>query len=358
VIHTVVANYSARFAATSNNLGRVGVLLKSAWRTLLPWAVGGALLVALASGLIADFLHIPTPVPVIVLGFSLLPAVLLPVALGGLQGLQRFGRYGWGQISGAVLRLSLGIGFILLGWGVTGALLGGVLAGLVAFALGWWWLRDVRSAPPLPEVERSEQPSLSNELSRFSVIVILSMLGFMVLMNIDTIAIKNQFQPLEAGLYSAVATIGRVVLYIPAAVVTFMFPRVAEQHAQGYPTVPIARRALLVTVGLCVLGVLFFSIRPDLIMRTLFGQQFLGEAALLVPYSIAMLLLAMVNVWMLYFIAIQETRFTFFLLVGAFLLLAALFVLPLSLRGVIWVMAFCNGGLVLGGEWLLRRRSD
>ncbi len=115
VIHTVVANYSARFAATSSNLGRVGALLKSAWRTLLPWAIGGALLIALGSGLIAGFLHIPSPVPVIVLGFSLLPAVLLPVALGGLQGLQRFGRYGWGQISGAVLRLSLGIGFILLG---------------------------------------------------------------------------------------------------------------------------------------------------------------------------------------------------------------------------------------------------
>ena len=257
------------------------------------------------------------------------------------------------------LRLFLGVGFILLGWGVSGALLvGSVLAGLGAFLLGWWWLRDVHSGSSATEAKRLDEPSLRDELSRFSVIVVLSMLGFMVLMNIDTIAIKSRFLPLEAGLYSAMATIGRVVFYISAAVVTFMFPRVAGQHAQGLPTITIARRALLVTFVLCVLGVLFFSIRPDLIMRVLFGQHFLGEAALLVPYSIAMLLLALVNVWMLYFLAVQETRYTVFLLTGAFTLLVLLFALPISLRGVIWAMTICFGALVLGGEWLLRRKSD
>ncbi|MCJ7661715.1 MAG: hypothetical protein MUO67_21420, partial [Anaerolineales bacterium] len=318
----------------------------------------GALLIALGSSLIAGFLHIPSPVPVIILGFSLLPAVLLPVALGGLQGLQRFGRYGWGQISATVLRLFAGIGFVLLGWGVTGALAGGVLAGLGAFLLGWWWLRDVHSGSTTTEVERPEQPSLGNELSHFSAIVILSMVSFMVLIYIDTIAVRSRFLPLEAGLYSAVATIGRIVLYIPTAVVALMFPRVAGQHAQGRPTTALARHALLVTAGLCGLGVLAFLARPNLIMRLLFGQQFLGEAALLAPYSVAMLLLALVNVWMLYFLAVQETRYTVFLLTGAVLLLVVLFTASLSLTGMVWVLIACNGSLVLAGGWVLWRRND
>ncbi|MCK4726970.1 MAG: oligosaccharide flippase family protein, partial [Anaerolineales bacterium] len=305
VIQTLVANYSARYAATSSSLGRLGAVLNSTWRLLLPGAFGGALIIALVSGPIAGFLQIPSTLPVILLGFSFLPIVLFPVVLGALQGLQRFGRYGWGQITAASLRLSLGVGFILLGWGVSGALLGGVLAGIGAFLLGWWWLRDVHTGSTNPEFERSEDPGVGIEVSRFSAIVVLSLLAFMVLMNIDTIAVKSRFLPLEAGLYSAVATIGRVVLYVSTAVVTLMFPRVAGEHAQGNPTSKFAWRALLVTVGLSCIGLLIFSLRPELIMRLLFGQQFLGEAALLVPYSIAMLFLAVVNVWMLYFLAVQ-----------------------------------------------------
>ncbi len=358
VIQTIVANYAARFAATSNSFGRLGAWLVSVRQMLLPWAIGVVVIIALASTPIADFLHIPSPTPVILLSFSLLPIVLFPVVLGALQGLRRFGRYGWAQISAAVLRLSLGVGFILLGWGVSGALLGGVLAGIGAFLLGWWWLRDVHSGASGHGFERSEEPRMGIEVSRFSAIVALSMLGFMVLMNIDTIAVKSRFLPLEAGLYSAVATIGRVVLYIPTAVMTFMFPRVAGEHAQGHPTVKLVKRALLVTVGLSLIGVLIFSISPGSIMDLLFGQQFLGEAVLLVPYSVAMLLLAVVNVLMFYFLAVEEKRYTLFLLSGAVLLIAVVFTMPLSLSGMVWAMTLCNGGLVMVGGGLLWRRND
>ncbi len=357
VIQTIVANYSARIAATSSNLGKLGALLISTWRLLLPWAVGGALMIALISGLIAGFLQIPSRLPVILVGFSLIPIVLFPVVLGTLQGLQRFGRYGWGQITAAVLRLILGVGFILIGWGVSGALLGGVLAGFGAFLLGWWWLRDIHSGSTINEFVRSEKPEMGPGISRFSVIVILSMLGFMVLMNIDTIAVKSRFLPIEAGLYSAVATIGRVVLYVPTAVLTLMFPRVAGEHAQGHSTSRLAWRALLVTISLSCIGLLIFSIRPELIMGLLFGQQFLGEAALLVPYGIAMLLLAVVNVWMLYFLAVQEKLYTVFLLAGAISIILVLFTLQLSFTGVVWALTFCNGGLALAGGLLLWRRS-
>ena len=358
VIQTIVADYSARYAATSSHLGKLGAMLISTWRLLLPWAFGGALIIVLISGVIAGFLKIPSRLPVILLGFSLIPIVLFPVVAGALQGLQRFGRYGWGQITAALLRFVLGVGFILLGWGVPGALLGGMLAGLGAFLLGWWWLRDVHSGSTIIEIVRSEKPVVRPEVSRFSVIVILSMLGFMVLMNIDTIAVKSRFPPIEAGLYSAVATIGRVVLYVPTAVVTLMFPRVAGEHAKGNPTTKLAWRALLVTVALSCFGVLIFSLRPELVMRLLFGPHFLGEAALLFPYSIAMLLLALVNVWMLYFLAVQEKIYTMFLMVCAVLIIVVLFTLQLSLTGVVWALIICNCGLVLAGGWLLWRRND
>lgn len=356
VIHTIVANYCARFAATSSSFRQVNTLLRSALRSLLPLGVAGVILIAIFSGLIATFLHIPSFVPVVVVGFSLLPTVLLPVSLGGLQGLQRFGRYGSAQIASGGLRLILGIGLVLLGWGVAGALAGGILAGLGAFMLGWWWLQDVVTGPRNQEAEKPGKSILRKELSSFSANVILAVLSFMVLTYIDTIVVKNRFAPLEAGLYSATATIGRVVLYAPMAVVTFMFPRIAGEHAQGNSTARPVRLAMLVTAGLCSLGVLIFSIRPELVMGLLFGQQFLGEAALLVPYTIAMLLLALVNVWMYYFLAVQESRYTLFMLVAAVLVIIVLFSLPLSLRGVVWTLAICAAVLVLAGEGLLRFR--
>jgi O-antigen/teichoic acid export membrane protein len=317
--------------------------------------MGAALVIALLSGLIADFLHIPSAVPVIITGGSLLPIVLIPVVMGALQGLQRFGRFGWGQITAAFLRLGLGVGFILFGWGVSGALLGSLLAGLGAFLLGWWWLRDLRVRSESPGIQEEDYSGLGAGVSRFTLIVAFSLLAFMILTYIDTVAVKSRFLPLEAGLYSAVATIGRVVLYASTAVVTIMFPKVTGEHARGRPTARLACRALLLTTGLSAAGLLIFSMRPEFIMQLLFGPQFTAEAGLLVPYSIAMLLLAAVDVWMLYFLAVQEIRYTIFLLAGSFLLVAVLFAMPLSLTGVVWAMMFCNAALVLAGGLLLWR---
>jgi O-antigen/teichoic acid export membrane protein len=93
-------------------------------------------------------------------------------------------------------------------------------------------------------------------------------------------------------------------------------------------------------------------------MQWLFGSQFLGEAALLGQYSLAMLLLALVNVWAQYFIAVQETRYAWLLLGASVIQLAVLFLVPLSLNGVVWWLIVCNAGLVLAGEWLLRYRKS
>jgi O-antigen/teichoic acid export membrane protein len=269
-----------------------------------------------------------------------------------LQGLQRFGPLGGGQIATAALRLGIGVGLILLGGGVSGALAGSVLAGLGAFGLGCWWLRDVYRAADTTAAGRYSP----NALFRFSLNVVLSTLGLLLLMNGDLLAVKSRFPPLEAGLYSAVVTLGRIVLFIPGAVVALMFPKVAGRYASGQPTAGLAWRSLLAVIGLCGCAALILLAGPRLIVQWLYGPQFLGQAALLGRYGVAMLLLALVNVWAQYFMAIQEARYAWLLVGMSVLQAVALFCAPLSLTGVIWCLTGCNGLLVLAGAWLLRNQ--
>ncbi len=195
----------------------------------------------LAARPVAAFFHLSSSLPVIVLAFSLFTALALDVVLGFQQGFQRFRDLGLtGYLTSQGLKLVFGVAFVLVGWDLTGAV-GALLASTtVATLLGLALVRKqvlkgVRST-------ESYRPRLGPILLPTLILALfLSMPA-----SVDVMLVTHFFGGKEAGLYNSVATVGKVVIFLPMAVSFILLPRVTESHALGGDT----RNTLLRSLGI------------------------------------------------------------------------------------------------------------
>lgn len=353
VIQTVVTNYVARLRSTEA-VAEIGALLTYLLKRLLPWGIGSAVALSLLSWPLATFLQLPSVVPVVVMSLFLVPMAVLPAVNGVQRGLQRFGALGCTQISVAVFRLVVAVGLINLGLGASGAVSSFPISSTGAFVLGMLLLSDVLR-------QRGPAVSLKMErLAEYSFHAALAMICFTILTNIDVILVKSRFTPTESGLYSAVATLGKITLWLPGAVVMLLFPKAAEQHARGKSTVGLLRKSMLIVCLLCGATTTTFFVFSSLIMRVCFGVQYATNASLLGFYGLAMTIYSLVNVWLNYFLAMREKRYSYVLLFGAGLLLVSLALFGSTLSHIVTILIGDALMLCWGGELLLllRRRSS
>jgi O-antigen/teichoic acid export membrane protein len=344
VVQTVVTNYVARLRSRGA-MSEVGTLTAYLLRRLLPWGIGGALVLSLVSKPLAAFLQMPSLWPVVVIGTFLIPTAVLPAVNGVLRGLQRFGALGGTQISAAVFRLTAAVGLIGLGLGATGAVASLPFAGLGAFALGMFFLSDV-----LRQRREGAAPELSG-LFEYSFHAALATICFAVLTHSDVIMVKSRFPPTDAGLYSAVTTLGKTVFWLSGAVVMLLLPKATELHARGRSVVGLVRKSLLSVILLCGGVTTVFFLFPSLIVGTFFGEQYLANASLLGLYGLAMTFYSLANVWLFYFLAVQEKRYSYVLLAGAILQVVLLTILPLNLTTVVGVLLGVGVCLFVTGIW-------
>lgn len=175
------------------------------------------LIIFLGSGPLASFLKISPRGLIILLGALLFFAMVIPVPWGGLQGLQKFGSLTLNLIINGVLKLLLGICFIVLGLGVLGAVSAIVLSYGATIFLSLLMLKmSLPKVGPWVDGDRNSQnsnPSYVSEMYRYFLPTGITLLCFMVLTNIDLILVKHFFKPIEAGYYSIAQMVGKIILF-------------------------------------------------------------------------------------------------------------------------------------------------
>lgn len=348
-IQAIVANNVARMAVRSD-LSSVGDFLVHAIRRTLPWGGCCAIALIILSNPIATSLQISSTLSIVVISSQLIPISILPVAMGGLRGLQRFGQFGGTQIIMGLLRLLTAVGLITGGLGITGAIASLPVSSLGAFIVGTFFLRDV-----LSQRESNSRPRIRGTVSH-SVLTVVALGCFAVLTNSDVIFAKMSFSPEEAGFYSAVATIGKTILWISGALVTLLLPRAAVQHAREERNSTVLIRSLMSVTLLCGGASIFLFIFKVSIMRTFFGEQYLSQAQLLGTYGAAMVIYSFVNVWLFYYLAVHDDRYPYLLLLVTTIFLVSLLLYGDSMQKAIFLMVL--SGLILclagGGLYLAR----
>jgi len=294
-------------------------------------AVSGKLLAALkisSSGATAS-----------VLTFLIALSWLLPVFLGGVQGLERFGWFS--AIAVATGALKLGCAFILLrpGSEMEGALASLLIATIVETLLCLFVLRDVVTfrEPPVQIPFR--------KILAYLLPVAVGSFCFILMVSMDMVMVKLFFSPEDAGFYSLAQMLGKIFLFLPTAISMVMLPKTSGLHAtQGETTAPM-KKSLLCAAFLCTLAVVVYNIFPEFALRLFTGKSFAQSVLLGRAFSLTMTFFSFVFILITYFLSIEDMRFLVYVICAALLQFAGIYFFHASLIQVQAVM--CSTAVVL-----------
>jgi O-antigen/teichoic acid export membrane protein len=234
-------------------------LMKRAWGI----GLGLGAFMLLTNSVLTSYLRLSSSWIIIVLAVGLTIYVPLGVKRGGLQGTCRFRGLSWNMAAEAIVKFVGAIVLIELGFGVLGAV--AAISGSVIFAFllpdNAKELRGPRSVP--------DQPAPVGEARQ----AIVFFVGQVIISNIDILMVKHFFRPDEAGLYAAIALVGRLLYFGAWSIVSAMFPVSAESKMEKPVTTLLAFPLLMVT-GMSALFVLLLATFPTLVFQSLFGSHF------------------------------------------------------------------------------------
>jgi O-antigen/teichoic acid export membrane protein len=301
----IIATVAARYASSLSTKGddtQLNDFIRRLTGILLIAGIVTTAVFIVVSGSVASFFHLDSSQEVVIISFVFITVFAAPLNQGVLQGLQFFGWYSVITLLAAFLRLILAIGFIFAGLGVNGAILGIVLSATLTYFASFLPLRKILKGP------RTQAGSLRS-LWLYSIFAAIAATGIVALYSIDTVLARHFLNASQAGLYAALATVGRIVLFITNSIAIIMFPRVVALHEKGEPHAHIVVQAVLGVLGLGFVVEAVFYLAPSLITKVLFGSAFDTIAALLPLYGVAMLLLAFAQILAMYFLAIGNRIF-------------------------------------------------
>lgn len=233
-------------------------LMKRAWVI----GIGLGIFMLLANSILTAYLRLSSPWIIILLAVGLTIYVPLGVKRGGLQGTCRFRGLSWNMASEAIIKFLGAIILIELGYGVLGAV--AAISGSVIFAF------------LLPDSARElrgravDRPSAPVGEARQAIVFFV---GQVIISNIDILMVKHFFRPEDAGLYAAIALVGRLLYFACWSVVSAMFPVSAEKTEEKASGALLAIPLVLVT-AMSVVFVLLLAAFPRLVFQSLFGAHF------------------------------------------------------------------------------------
>lgn len=283
--------------------------------------VGLLLMVAslFAGSAMERFFHFDSSWPFVWVMLAVVVSIPLMFRNAYLRGRQAFGAVSALGIIAAGVDLVLAMVFVLFGWKTSGVIVALVLAQGLTFLYAAWLARQRGFSGSqrgtlfkLPDM-RVVAPEL-----RYAVVVLVSSLTITGLYSIDTIVVKHWFDAHTAGLYAGIATVARIIFFVTASVAQVLLPSVrmgqsAEHNRQ------VLFKSLVLLLGIGGSALLVFTLVPQMVVEMLMGQRFLPYAELLPRLSLVIFCISIINLFVLYHLALRRYMVMVIALCGAVL---------------------------------------
>jgi O-antigen/teichoic acid export membrane protein len=272
---------SAKLVAQQNSPEEMAAVYRGFHKSA--WACGLLIGLALLSfqHSISTYLNLPDPALVALLAIGAAFYVPLGSRRGYVQGTYRFRKLASNLVLEGAVRLGGSFLLVYTGFGVRGVIAANATAIAVAYFAAIPRLAD-RILNPLRVLFALRETGQA--LVFFS--------GQVLINNCDIVLVKHFFPAQIAGLYAAVAMVGRVIFAFSSSVVNTTFPLVAGTRDEERKDLRVIATSLLLVFGSGSLLAFGLCITPAWIWTSLFGPgfQIAGEhnlPALLALYALA-----------------------------------------------------------------------
>ena len=299
ILVVVLARYTATLAARGAE-GISSLLTRTIRLVAIPCLVA-ILFTTLLARPLANFEHLGSTIPILILGISIALIWQVAIPRGILQGLQRFTALSLNLSLELVVRTAAVVALLAANYAVSGAM-AAVLLGLVfAFALGLITLRD--------HLRSSKARVHLRVMAGFSLTAAAGIIGVQILYNQDVILAEHYLSSHAGGIYGGLNKIGTILYFLTLSVSQVLFPRVVEAVAkEEHPG-----RILLYSAGLLTLlgagALLVFGVVPGLVVKVLFGPAFLDAVPYVFPVGVIGLALSLNNLLVQFFMAVHDRVF-------------------------------------------------
>ena len=291
-----VAKFSAQYDDTKKDM----IVSKMLGYAL--WIGGGVgLLVVVAAPKLQEFFNTQNALMFQLFGLGIPVYFLMSINRGHFQGLEQFTKLSFSYQSEMWGRLLITLVALVLIPAQHGVLV--VVGILVSLFLGLFPFKSLKV-----DFFGSQDldPKITKQIRNFIAITAFYELTQILINNSDILLVKRYFEPEQAGLYAALALIGRVVYFVAWMFVMLLLPQVVKAKKQGDRTAPMLSKYVGYITILSIFIVVCCLLFPETIISILFGEQYVSMAGLLWQYALATSLFAIANIFTYYFLSQDE----------------------------------------------------
>ena len=254
--------------------------------------------------IIAEYLRISNIWSVVIAGLFFTFSMVGFVYKSILQGLLRFGQFISATIGETAIKLLLGVFLVYIGFGSFGAL-GAILLGAV---VGLIWTRSYVGDFLKVNKEKIVKREYLKELLLFSIPVTIYTIAQTSLFSADLILVKHFFPDFEAGIYAALSSLGKIILFGAGPVVFVMFPMISQKSASNEKYFKIFLLSLGFTVFVCTFALTLFYFFPGHIIKFSVGSSYLKASSILFLFGVFMSIISLSNLLVNLQLSIKRTR--------------------------------------------------
>lgn len=124
----------------------------------------------------------------------------------------------------------------------------------------------------------------------------------------DILLVKHSFTPLEAGYYTSLSFIGRMIYFVTWMFVMLLLPSVINRKKKGQPYEHLLTRYVMYISLFVAFAVLSCYFMGDMLVVLVFGEEYTAMGAYLWKYGLATGLFAVANVFSYYHLSLGNYK--------------------------------------------------
>ena len=242
------------------------------------WASGITVALALVTfkAAIANYLNLPDSSLVSLIAIGAAFYIPLGARRGYIQGACGFRKLAINLVIEQAVRLGASVAFIAIGWGLYGVIVANSAAIAIAYYAAYSRLSGYSPSPRLAHAAHE-----TSQAAGFFA-------GQMIISNCGIVLVNHFFPAHEAGLYAAVAMVGRVIFSFSQAVMNSTFPLVAGTTHEERRDLRVIATSLMLVLGVGLAISIGLCLAPPELWTHLFGSEFAIAGKYNLPYLLAL----------------------------------------------------------------------
>ncbi len=251
--------------------------------------------------LIKKLLHLDSFHLFLIFSLQILFAFLAAVYGSTLQAQLKFLSATLASVSSTAVKLISVV--ILLGLGA------GVIGGLSSWLI-WRIFGLIISGYLVRRYWKNKKFNFNNKLDlsflKFSFLSLIVNLSLTSLYTSDVIFARHYLNTNQAGLYAALSNLGKIIFFGSSTIMTVAFPMFVKYRQKSAKLKEILKLSLLFCLFCCVGGVAFYFTFPELAVKLLYGNDYLGAAGYLFKFAIFISLYSLFNLLVRFLLALRS----------------------------------------------------